>query len=120
MSTNSECVFIERKPGQWYYVLEDSHAPKNAWDWMEYASAYGAFPSYEVAWKHLHDNHANPGGHGKTDYEEHSKGEERPILKQLLDNATSKENPFTIRNTDVLMRMFNGMSLEEALKGKKR
>jgi len=62
MSTNSNCLFVQIKPDQWYYVLEDRSAPKNAWDWREYAEAYGPFPTEEGAHEHLHDNHANPGG----------------------------------------------------------
>lgn len=62
MSTNSECLFIQIKPDQWFYVLEDYNAPKNAWDWREHATAYGPFPTEAAADEHLCDNHANPGG----------------------------------------------------------
>jgi hypothetical protein len=48
--------------GEWYYVLEDYNAPKNAWDWREYAACYGPYPSKEDAYERLHNNHANPGG----------------------------------------------------------
>lgn len=82
MSTNSECLFIEYKPGQWFYILEDYHAPKNAWDWMEYATAYGPFASFDTADTHLQENHANPGGystHGYREDETHSESLERLI-----------------------------------------
>jgi hypothetical protein len=69
MSTGCNCVFVEVKPGEWFYILEDYSAPKNAWDWREYAEAYGPFPTYEVANAHLHDNHANPGGHWTHKYD---------------------------------------------------
>jgi len=62
MSTNSECDFFQWNEGEWYYLLEDYNAPKNAWDWREHASCYGPFKSEEAAEKHLSDNHANPGG----------------------------------------------------------
>jgi hypothetical protein len=62
MSTGLYCQFLEVKRDQWYYLLEDGSAPKNAWDWREYATAYGPFPSEDAAIEHLHDNHANPGG----------------------------------------------------------
>lgn len=62
MSTNSECRFIEAEPGRWFYALEDSGSPHNAWDWREFARAYGPFDSEKAAGKHLHDHHANPGG----------------------------------------------------------
>lgn len=61
MSTNSNCNFYDvgRK---WFYLLEDSDTPKNAFDWRENARAYGPFPSEEAADDHLIENHANPGG----------------------------------------------------------
>lgn len=62
MSTNSECLFIQVGIDQWFYVLEDYDAPRNAWDWREYATAYGPFKSEDEANEHLRDNHANPGG----------------------------------------------------------
>tara|TARA_R110000751_G_scaffold5643_7_gene25478 strand:+ start:3336 stop:3638 length:303 start_codon:yes stop_codon:yes gene_type:complete len=62
MSTNSECEFIQWENEEWYYILEDYNAPKNAWDWKEYASAYGPFKTEEIANHHLCDNHTNPGG----------------------------------------------------------
>jgi len=31
-----ECLFVEPKLGQWFYVLEESNAPKDAWDWREF------------------------------------------------------------------------------------
>ena len=62
MSTGLECEFIEPQPGRWFYVLEDWSSPKGAWDWREYASAYGPFASQESARDHLQRHHANPGG----------------------------------------------------------
>lgn len=62
MSTNSECLFIQVKPDQWFYVLEDYNAPKNAFDWRDYAQAYGPFQTEELADDHLRKNHSNPGG----------------------------------------------------------
>jgi hypothetical protein len=62
MSTNSNCHFIEVEPGEWYYLLEDSNAPKDAWDWREFATAYGPFADLAKAQQDLHEEHANPGG----------------------------------------------------------
>jgi hypothetical protein len=62
MSTNSNCEFIQVKTDKWFYVLEDYNAPKNAWDWREYAVAYGPFGTEDKAHDHLDNNHANPGG----------------------------------------------------------
>jgi len=62
MSTNSECVFYDVDGIGHYYLLEYSNAPKNAWDWREYATLYGPFVSEDAAHKHLGRHHANPGG----------------------------------------------------------
>lgn len=90
MSTNSECLFIQVKSDQWYYVLEDYNAPKNAWDWREYATAYGPFRTEDAANGHLCDNHANPGGSTTQELPEGvavldlSKDE---VLRRLIDEA---------------------------------
>ena len=86
MSTNSECHFIEVKPGQWYYLLEDYNAPKNAWDWREHATCYGPFGTEEEADQHLRDNHANPGGSSSQPYLEGYKMDE--VMEGLVKNAS--------------------------------
>lgn len=43
MSTNSNCLFVQTKPNEWFYVLEDRNAPNNTWDWREFATGYGPF-----------------------------------------------------------------------------
>lgn len=62
MSTGLNCEIIEPFPGTWYYILEDGFAPKNVWDWREYATATGPFPNERAAIDYLADNEANPGG----------------------------------------------------------
>ncbi len=89
MSTNSNCELLEITPGQWFYVLEDGGAPKNAWDWREYAQAYGPFPTSEEAHKHLRDNHANPGGHYKVPYVDGFTTDGDEVLQKLITEATS-------------------------------
>lgn len=84
MSTGLNCVFIEPKPGTWYYVLEHGFAPKNAWDWREYASCYGPFSSEDAAIEHLSDNHANPGGWGTV---ANSRYKSDPIYEKLIAGA---------------------------------
>lgn len=61
MSTGCECEFFVFN-GKHYYALERYNAPKNSWDWTDYADVYGPFDSLETAIRHLSDNHANPGG----------------------------------------------------------
>tara|TARA_Y100000034_G_scaffold1017_1_gene1284 strand:+ start:6791 stop:7138 length:348 start_codon:yes stop_codon:yes gene_type:complete len=85
MSTNSECLFVEVEPKRWYLILEDYNAPKDAWDWKEYASAYGPFPSFEGAERYLSRNFANPGGYNKIDY--HDDFVPGDTLKELIKNA---------------------------------
>lgn len=62
LSSGLECAFIEVGPGQWYYLLQDRDCPVQAWDWREYASGYGPFPTEDDAIQHLNENHQNPGG----------------------------------------------------------
>ena len=87
MSTNNECEFIEVQPGVWYYILEDYGAPKNAWDWRDDAEAYGPFDTFEAAYEHLGNNHANPGGFSRIHYTEGRKSDETE--QKLIDSAVS-------------------------------
>ena len=92
MSTNSECMFVEVEPGEWYYALEHYDAPQNSWDWLEHATAYGPFPTFEVAYQHLGDNHANPGGFGKSEYD--PKHTVSPTMQKLIDEAKKEPKPY--------------------------
>ena len=94
MSTGLNCEFINRKasPGheedRWYYVLEHGSAPKQCWDWREYATAYGPFASEDEADCHLSANHANPGSSSTYERDEAWLASERGVtLRTLLDNA---------------------------------
>ena len=68
MSTGLNCELLETNDG-WFYILEHGNAPKEAWDWMDYATAYGPFTSKAAATRHLGTNHANPGGWGVAHYD---------------------------------------------------
>jgi hypothetical protein len=85
MSTNLNCEFVEIEPSKWYYLLEDWDAPKMAWDWYEYATAYGPFASQEKAREHLQRHHANPGGWGVCPFQEGF--ELKGTLKELIEKA---------------------------------
>jgi len=85
MSLNRNCELHERKPGEWYYVLENPTALDESFDWRMHATAYGSFPSEQVALDQLHTQHGNPGGHTTVPYSEDRSEDE--ILKHLLDNA---------------------------------
>lgn len=88
MSTNSECVFIEVAPGQWWYVLEDFNAPKNAWDWREHAQAFGPFATEDTARDDLFSNHANPGGWSTYAFREGYKPD--PVMARLMTEAKER------------------------------
>ena len=88
MSTNRECVFIEVEPKQWFYVLENGNAPKDASDWYDFATAYGSFPTFDKALEHLGSNHANPGRFSQLNY--HSELTISVSLQKLIDEAESK------------------------------
>lgn len=63
MSSGLECQIIQVEQNKWFYLLQDWDCPRGAWDWREYATAYGPFPDSDAAHVHLQENHANPGGH---------------------------------------------------------
>ena len=69
MSTGLECCFVERQKDKWYYILENWNSPKGAWNWLDYATAYGPFRSEEKAEMHLDNHHANPGGWSKIRFD---------------------------------------------------
>jgi len=83
-------MFVERAEGKWYYILEDGWAPKDAWDWREYATAYGPFRTQDLAQEHLSLNHANPGGSSTVTFRD-EKHEEDEVLRELLDGATFRK-----------------------------
>lgn len=85
MSTGLECMFIEIKPGEWYYILETWDSPKGGWDWREYAEAYGPFPTEEAAAKHLDENHANPGGSWTQEFDAAYKPDQ--VMQDLIAKA---------------------------------
>jgi hypothetical protein len=86
MSTGLECQFIEFRPSEWYYILQDGSCPVQTWDWREYATAYGPFPDLEKAKTSLRDNHANPGGYWEMEYD--PKYERDEVLQRLIANPT--------------------------------
>ena len=90
MSTGLNCMFVERAEGKWYYILEDGWAPKDAFDWLEYAQAYGPFRTKEAALDHLDKHHANPGGFSVYSFRDKNYNE-RETLKKLLDEAIFRE-----------------------------
>jgi hypothetical protein len=95
MSTGCECQFIEVKPNEWWYLLEEYNAPKNSWDWREFAEAYGPFSSEDEAGEHLSKNHANPGGREIQVYQEGFQPD--AILTKLMNDARNRDLQYTRR-----------------------
>lgn len=88
-------MFVEEKPGRWHYILEDYNAPKNSWDWMEHAKAYGPFQTQYQADQHLSDHHANPGGSFTI---KHTELKISPTLEKLLKESEKNKRDLE-RNT---------------------
>ena len=93
MSTGLNCHFFEPEPGVWYYLLEDGNAPKQAWDWREFATAYGPFDDLIKAQTHLQEEHANPGGSSFLPYGAGSKID--AVLAARIKEAIHPERPGT-------------------------
>jgi hypothetical protein len=90
VSTNSECLFFkveEHDKIVWYYLLQDWDCPHGAWDWREYATAYGPFPSEKEAETHLHNTHPNPGG--STRQRAVIDLDDEPVLRAAVSEATN-------------------------------
>jgi hypothetical protein len=90
MSTGLECFFVETEKDEWYYILESWDTPKLAWNWLDYATAYGSFASFDDAYNHLSDNHANPGGYSKMEFDHFDKLSEsqKETYTDLTKHAT--------------------------------
>ena len=99
MSTGLCCEVMERKPGEWYYILEDAMAPQCAFDWHDYATAYGPFSSEQDTLKHLEKHHANPGGFSVFPYSEERK--EDDVLQKLLDEAPANKKKLDSFSTGI-------------------
>jgi hypothetical protein len=86
VSSNSECLVFRTPPGEggeWFYLLEDSDAPKNSWDWREYATCYGPFSSEAAARDHL-DIHQNPGGTTRIRFGEPSPNQRGSLVDGVM------------------------------------
>lgn len=93
-STGANCFFIEWKPGEWYYVLENRGYEEDyeePWDWRENAAAYGPFKTFDAAHEHLRANHANPGGFSREEYREGRKSD--PVMDKLIADAPKNTQP---------------------------
>ena len=89
MSTNLNCEYVEYRPGEWYYILEWGSAPKDAWDWREFADASGPFGTRDAAAQHLHNYNANPGGANIYPYtEEWEAFRNNEVVQKLIREAT--------------------------------
>lgn len=97
MSTGLECEFLwlqaNGKPGgEWFYILQDWDCPVGAWDWHEYATAFGPFDSEDAANEHLRRNHANPGG-ATVSTEQEDPASLARVTQDLIADARARSNP---------------------------
>lgn len=67
MSTGYNCRFVRTTNDEWFYALQDWDCPVGAFDWRDYATAYGPFSNEDEAIDHLQANHANPGSWSTDD-----------------------------------------------------
>lgn len=81
MSSGAECEIVERKPGEWWYMLQAPGTAFDAWDWREEAIVDGPFASADQAWASLRSHHVNPGGHVEVAY---TPGAEAFVLERLI------------------------------------
>ena len=84
MSTGYECEFIEPVKGSWYYILQRWDCPVGAWDWREYANAFGPFDSFDDAQEHRRTRQANPGGFDKILFSDCRIDD---VMKKLISSA---------------------------------
>jgi len=98
MSTGCNCLFFESKNNKWYYVLEHSSAPRDSYDWTEYADVVGPFVSFDAANTYLHENNANPGGYSQYAYDEK---DSQTKHEELIARAQKPRNP-----SDDLLRFY--------------
>jgi hypothetical protein len=105
MSTGLECAFYEvEAKGEHFYILQDWDCPAGAFDWMEYATAYGPFRSLADADQHLSDNHANPGGGSMRAYVEGSNATVDALL------SAARKRPVERRGDVILPFVGSGSS----------
>ena len=106
MSSSLNCLYVEIERDKWYWVLERSNAPKNSWDWRDYADCCGPFESKDAANEHLHENNSNPGGcevERLVDGMESRDLSKDAVLARLILRA---EKPIKTRNFNGFCRKF--------------
>ena len=79
MSTGLDCYFEHFTTG-WYYMLE-RYSERDEYD------AYGPFPTFKAADRHLNDHHANPDGFSLPP-ENGPAYEPRPDQQWIIKEAT--------------------------------
>jgi hypothetical protein len=64
MSSGADCFFVEKKPGEWHYEIQ-----QYPYGCTEDYNKHGPFSSFAKAEKHLDRNYSNPGGYSVQHYE---------------------------------------------------
>ncbi len=101
-STGQECEFFKAKDGNWYMGLSDypPEDDREYWD-GSIEEWYGPFPSFESAYKYLHDNFANPGGYRKND------GGTKPPPRNPTKPSQPHWSRFSASSLDESLAQFN-------------
>jgi hypothetical protein len=89
MSTGFACHFVEPVEGEWFYVLQNWDCPVGAWDWREYATAYGPFASEDGPHEHLRRTQPNPGGHSIVTHDRYRADK---VYEDLFADARARQD----------------------------
>lgn len=89
MSLQRETEFIEIEGAGWFWVVEDGHAPKDAWDWREYASCRGPFATQAETDADCMRRNGNTGGYS-TGRLTAGQVLADPVLKGLVEKALGR------------------------------
>lgn len=82
---SQELQFIETASGEWFYILEQPHAPKDVWDWHDYADAYGPFPTYEAAAEHEYHSDSDTSGSEIVEFNERVPDSAQRLIDACLE-----------------------------------
>lgn len=64
MSSGLELVYIEYRPGQWYWIRQSGNCPVQCWDWREHdPDVVGPFPTAEATDADYRTHEHNTGGY---------------------------------------------------------
>jgi len=89
-----ELEFVERRPGDWFFVL-GAYWGSAAWDWREDAMAYGPFGSEQEARECQVHDHPGPSGSRVLTHDRYRQDEfhEDKLYVRLFEEALARSAP---------------------------